>query len=104
MVWHHLGFGGIPTLRSPALEKPYSRWRNVKLLIYAHNRRRKGVDNWKFLLGSVRVGPRNIQNQDLPQLVTRFPPVRPKWEFRAISPETRDGDAGEAGHTPELHL
>jgi hypothetical protein len=75
-----------------------------QILVYPHNRRRKGVDNWTFLLGCVRVGPRNTQNQDLPQLLIRFPLVRPKWEFRAISPETRDGDAGEAGHTPELHL
>src|SRR5664279_2938027 len=88
MVWHHLGFGGIPTLRSPRFGETLTRWRKVKLSVYPHDRRRKGVDKWKFLLACVRVVHRNIQNQDLPQLFTRFPPVHPKSEFRAISPET----------------
>src|SRR5664279_2237464 len=85
MVWHHLGFGGIPTLRSPASAKPIPAGEKSTFSVYPHDRRRKGVDKWKFLLGCVRVCHRNIQNQDLAQLFTRFLTVRPKGEFRAIS-------------------
>ena len=44
--------------------------------------------------------------QNLTQSFTRFPPVRPQGEFRALSPESRKGesDAGEAGHTREYDI
>ena len=31
MVWKHLGFGGVPTLRSPSPAKPQTRWKKVKV-------------------------------------------------------------------------
>ena len=103
MVWNHLGFGGVPTLRSPSPVKPKTRWRKVKVAVYLYDRSRKGVGRWIFLLGCVRLGHRKTQNQDPPHPLPRFPPFRPKWEFRAISPGTPYGesDAGEDGHTPE---
>ena len=78
----------------------------VKVAVYPFDRSRKGVGRWIFLLGCVRLGHRKTQNQDPPQPLPRFPPFRPKWEFRAISPRTRYGesDVGEPGHAPEWNL
>ena len=77
-----------------------------KLLVYPFDRSRKGVGQWTFLLGCVRLGHRKTPKQDRPKPLQRFPPFRPKREFRAISPRTRYGesDVGEAGHAPEWDL
>jgi hypothetical protein len=71
MVCHHVGFGGIQTLRSPSPAKPYTRWRKVKLIVYPFDRSRKRVAKCKYLLGCARLVTRNIQEQDLPQLSQR---------------------------------
>ena len=88
---------------APLRRNPTPAGKKSNLSVYPFDRRREGVDTWTFLLGCVRLGHRKTQNQDPPQPLQRFPPFRPKWEFRAISPGTRYGesDAGEAGHSPE---
>ena len=47
--------------------------------------RRKWVGQWNFLLGCVSLGHRKVRNQSLPQINTRFLPVRPKGEFSPLS-------------------
>ena len=103
MIWNHLGFGGFPTLRGPLRRNPESAGKTLTFSSTPIDVRLKGVGQWTFLLGCVRLGHRKTQNQDPPQPLPRFPPFRPKWEFRAISPGTPYGesDAGEDGHTPE---
>ena len=61
---------------------------NPNVFVYHLERRRKGVCQWIFLLGCVRLGHRNMGNQLLSQVVTRLPLVRPKWEFSPLSVET----------------
>ena len=72
MLLHQLvGFCGISMLQSPASVKPKPWWK-IKLPIYPFDRSRKGVDQWTFLLGCVRVGHRNMGNQKYSQDSLRF--------------------------------
>ena len=65
MVWHQLGFCGIPMLQNPASAKPEPWWKKVKLPVYPFDRRRKGVNKWTMFLGYVKVGHRNMKTKNL---------------------------------------
>ena len=88
MVWHNLGFGGVPTLRAPLRRNPESAGKTLTFPSTPIDVRRKGVAQWTFLLACVRSGHRNLRNQSLPQIDTRFHPVRPNGEFSPLSAGT----------------
>ena len=50
--------------------------------------RRKGVAQWNFLLGCVRVGHRYMENTLISQVVTSLPPFTPNRQFSPITPHT----------------
>ena len=54
--------------------------------LYPFNFLRTTVDKWTFLLVCVRLG-QIMENQVWVQILTRFHPVDPKWEFPPISLE-----------------
>ena len=62
---------------------------NPRFSVYGRYGHRKGVAQWIVLLGWVRLVTRYNKNTHMPQLLQRFRPVRPMWEFPAICPETR---------------
>ena len=72
MVWHEIGFCGIPMLQSPASAKPEPWWKIVKLPVYPFDRSRKGVNQWTIFLGYVRIGHRNMENEKSSQDSLRF--------------------------------
>ena len=61
-----------------------SRWKLVNFFVYTYHRCQKGVDHCSFLLGSVKLGHRYMDNKNLALLVTRFPPLCPKGELRPL--------------------
>ena len=67
---------------------------------------KKGVAKGNLLLVCVRVAPRSTQNKVIPQLLKRFPPLRPKCQFPAIKfrNSLERTDDGEADNTPEWNL
>ena len=101
MVWHNLGLGGVRRSGATLRRNPESAGKTLTFPSTPIYVRRKGVAQWTFLLGCVRLGHRNMRNQILPQIDTRFHPVRPKGEFSPLRAEThyRESEAGEAGHT-----
>ena len=88
MVWHILGFGGVPTHLGPLRRNPEAAGKTLTFSSTPIDVRRKGVGQWTFLLGCVRLGHRKVRNQSLPQINTRFHPVRPKGEFSPLSAGT----------------
>ena len=50
--------------------------------------RRKGVAQWNFLLGFVRVGHRYMENTLISKVVTSLPPFTPNRQFSPITPHT----------------
>ena len=100
MVWHNLGLGGVPTLRAPLRRNPESAGKTLTFSSTPIDVHRKGVGQWTFLLGCVRLVHRKVRNQILPQINTRFLPVRPKGEFSPVSAGTHYRKS-EAGHTTE---
>ena len=50
--------------------------------------RRKGVAQWNFFLGCVRVGHRYMENTLTTQVVTSLPPFTPNRQFSPITPHT----------------
>ena len=71
--------------QSPASVKPWHVDRKVNCSVYPFHQRRKGVSQWNFLFGCVRVGHRYMENQYLPHVLIRFAKVRLKGEFRAVA-------------------
>ena len=66
MVWNNLGFGGVFDASEPRFGETLDPLEKVKVPVYPFEQSRKGVGQWTFLLGCVRLGHRNIQNQDSP--------------------------------------
>ena len=81
---HNLGLGGFPTLRGSDSTKTQIRWKNPNVFVYPLEWRRKGVGQWTFLFGCVRLVHRKVGNQSLPQINTIFHPIRPKREFSLL--------------------
>ena len=50
--------------------------------------RRKGVAQWNFLLGCVRLGHRYMENTLISQVATIMPPFTPNRQFSPITPHT----------------
>ena len=79
MKCHHLGFGGIPTLRSPVSPKPSPRRKKANFTVYPFDLHRKRVDLWNLLFDYVRVGHRKMGDQKSSPCGHKFPTGSPEW-------------------------